>query len=59
MDREEEMRSCIEDWMAEAYSIEQLAKAYSAIINEADLQLINMAEQISNEIKQSQDIKKN
>ena len=54
---EEEMRSCIEEWMAEAYSIEQLAKMYSAIINEADLQLTNMAEQISNEIKQNQNVK--
>lgn len=57
MAREEEMRSCIEEWMAEAYSIEQLAKMYSAIISEADLQLTNMAEQISNEIKQNQNVK--
>ena len=57
MAREEEMRSCIEEWMAEAYSIEQLAKIYSSIISEADFQLTNMAEQISNEIKQNQNVK--
>ena len=37
---EEEMRSCIQEWMAQALCIEDLAKIYATIISETDKQLL-------------------
>ena len=54
MSSEEEMRSCIQDciqeWMAQAYDIEGLARIYATITNETEKQLLYMAEQIKDEI---------
>ena len=47
---EEEMRSCIQEWIAQALCIEDLAKIYATIISETDKQLVYMSEQIKNEI---------
>ena len=47
---EEEMRSCIQEWMAQALCIEDLAKIYATIISETDKQLVYMSEQIKDEI---------
>ena len=44
---EEDMRSCIQEWMAQALDIEDLAKIYATIISETDKQLSYMAEQIT------------
>lgn len=43
---EEDMRSCIQEWMAQALDIEDLAKIYATIISETDKQLSYVAEQI-------------
>ena len=47
---EEEMKSCIQEWIAQALCIEDLAKIYATIISEADKQLAYMSEQIKDEI---------
>lgn len=47
---EEEMRSCVQEWMGQALCIEDLAKIYATIITEADKQLVYMSEQIKDEI---------
>ena len=47
---EEEMRSCIQEWMEQALCIEDLAKIYATIISETDKQLVYMSEQIKDEI---------
>ena len=47
---EEEMKSCIQEWIAQALCIEDLAKIYATIISEADKQLVYMSEQIKDEI---------
>ena len=47
---EEDMRSCIQEWMAQALDIEDLAKIYATIINETDKQLSYVAEQITKSI---------
>ena len=47
---EEEMKSCIQEWMAQALCIEDLAKIYAVIISETDKQLVYMSEQIKDEI---------
>ena len=47
---EEEMRSCIQEWISQALCIEDLAKIYAAIISETDKQLVYMSEQIKGEI---------
>ena len=47
---EEEMKSCIQEWIAQALCIEDLAKIYATIISEADKQLAYMSEQIKSEI---------
>ena len=47
---EEEMRSCIHEWIAQALCIEDLAKIYTVIISESDKQLVYMSEQIKSEI---------
>ena len=44
---EEDMRSCIQEWMEQALDIEDLAKIYATIISETDKQLSYMAEQIT------------
>ena len=44
---EEDMRSCIQEWMAQALGIEDLAKIYATIISETDKLLSYMAEQIT------------
>lgn len=52
---EEEMRSCIQEWMAQALGIEDLAKIYATIISETDKQLSYMAEQITKCIAKEND----
>ena len=47
---EEEMVSCIQEWMSQALCIEDLAKIYATIISESDKQLVYMSEQIKDEI---------
>ena len=47
---EEEMRSCIQEWIAQALCIEDLAKIYATIISETNKQLAYMSEQIKDEI---------
>ena len=47
---EEDMRSCIQEWMEQALDIENLAKIYATIISETDKQLLYMAEQITKSI---------
>ena len=47
MVREEEMRGCIQEWMAQALCIEDLAKIYATIISETDKQLSYMSEQLA------------
>ena len=47
---EEEMRSCIQEWIAQALCIEDLAKIYATIISETNKQLSYMSEQIKGEI---------
>ena len=44
---EEEMRSCIQEWMAQALDIESLARIFATITNETDKQLLYMAEKIT------------
>ena len=52
---EEEMRSCIQEWMAQALFIEDLAKIYATIISETDKQLSYMSEQIAKELAKERD----
>lgn len=52
---EEEMRSCIQEWMAQALCIEDLAKIYATIISEIDKQLSYMSEQIEKELTKKGD----
>ena len=47
---EEEMISCIQEWMSQALCIEDLAKIYATIISETNKQLAYMSEQIKDEI---------
>ena len=47
---EEEMRSCIQEWMGQALCIEDLAKIYATIISETEKQLTYMSEQLANKI---------
>ena len=47
---EEEMVSCIQEWMSQALCIEDLAKIYATIISETNKQLVYMSEQIKDEI---------
>ena len=50
---EEEMISCIQEWMSQALCIEDLAKIYATIISETNKQLAYMSEQIKDEILKS------
>jgi hypothetical protein len=43
----EDMKSCVQEWFAQAYSFEDLADIFYAIKSEADKQFVYMAEQIS------------
>ena len=52
---EEEMRSFIQEWMAQAFCIEDLAKIYATIISETDKQLSYMSEQIAKELTMESD----
>ena len=52
---EEEMRSCIQEWISQSLCIEDLAKIYAIIISEADKQLVYMSEQIAKELKKESD----
>ena len=52
---EEEMISCIQEWISQALCIEYLAKIYATIISESDKQLVYMSEQISKELKKESD----
>ena len=52
---EEEMRSCIQEWIAQALCIEDLAKIYATIISETDKQLSYMSEQIAKELAKEGD----
>ena len=47
---EEDMRSCIQEWMAQALDIEDLAKIYATIISETDKQLSYMIEQLAHKL---------
>lgn len=47
---EDDMKSCIQEWMSQALCIEDLAKIYATIISESDKQLVYMSEQIKDEI---------
>ena len=47
---EEEMISCIQEWMSQVLCIEDLAKIYATIISETNKQLAYMSEQIKDEI---------
>ena len=47
---EEEMISCIQEWMSQAFGVEDLAKIYATIISETNKQLAYMSEQIKDEI---------
>ena len=47
---EEEMRSCIQEWISQALCIEDLAKIYATIISETNKQLAYMSEHIKDEI---------
>ena len=47
---EEEMKSCIQEWISQALCIEDLAKIYATIISETNKQLAYMSEQIKDEI---------
>lgn len=53
---EEDMRSCIQEWMAQALGIEDLAKIYATIISETDKQLSYMSEQIAKELTKESDL---
>ena len=46
----DDMKSCIQEWVAQALCIEDLAKIYATIISETDKQLEYMSEQTKNEI---------
>ena len=50
MVEKEEMRSCIQEWMAQALDIEELAKIYATIISETDKQLSYMSEQLARKL---------
>ena len=50
MVEKDEMRSCIQEWMAQALDIEDLAKIYATIISETEKQLSYMSEQLTNQI---------
>ena len=52
---EEEMRSCIQEWISQSLCIEDLAKIYATIISESDKQLVYMSEQIEKELKKESD----
>ena len=52
---EEEMRSCIQEWISQSLCIEDLAKIYATIISESDKQLVYMSDQIAKEIKKESD----
>lgn len=47
---EEEMRSLIQEWIAQALDIEDLAKVYAIIISETNIQLRIKSESIESEI---------
>ena len=47
---EEEMISCIQEWISQALGIEDSAKIYATIISETNKQLSYMSEQIKDEI---------
>ena len=51
----EDMRSCIQEWMAQALCIEDLGKIYATIISETDKQLSYMSEQIAKELTKESD----
>ena len=42
----EDMRSCIQEWFAQAYSFEDLAEIFYAIKSETDKQFVYIAEMI-------------
>lgn len=43
----EDMKSCIQEWFAQAYSFEDLADIFYAVKSETDKQFIAMAKLIS------------
>ena len=55
MSSEEEMRSCIQERIAQALCIEKKKKIYATIISESDKQLAYMSEQIAKELKMESD----
>ena len=50
MVEKDEMRSCIQEWMAQALDIEDLAKIYATIMSETDEQLSYMIEQLAHKL---------
>lgn len=45
MVEKDDMKSCIQEWMAQALNIEDLAKIYATIVSETDKQLAYMCKQ--------------
>ena len=50
MVEKDEVRSGIQEWMAQALDIEDLAKIYATIISETDKQLSYMIEQLAHKL---------
>ena len=46
----DDMKSCIQEWFAQAYSFECLAEIFYAVKSETDKQFVYMAEQICKDI---------
>lgn len=51
----EDMKSCIQEWFAQAYSFEDLAEIFYAIKSETDKQFVYTAEQICKEKTETMD----
>ena len=47
----EDMKSCIQEWFAQAYDYEDLAEIFYAVKSECDKQFVFMAEQIAENMK--------
>lgn len=43
----EDMRSCIQEWFAQAYSFEDLAEIFYAVKSETDKQFVYIADSIA------------
>ena len=47
----EDMKGCIQEWFAQAYSFEDLAEIFYAVKSETDKQFVYVAKQIAEDIK--------